>query len=380
MNKVTRFCASCGDALEVGGRFCMMLSLRITGRRLFSSGLGRARALATVVLLAALLFIVVLILPKTAHADDGGWQEAGGTFDQWISSEGAFEAVIRGVLPAAGVTVGVAAALTLVALSGTIPTPELQAFDQRPGAESPADVVTEKLAEFPEGEIKDVLDEYGDITFIPDALLLPAVLWPIESPADLLRFSGDSADNLRELCGTERPGRLVATLLMSLYQAGRMPEALTEKDLDTFLKEMEVEEAPRAVLERVSLHWDSPVAKTMVSLARNWPANRLLVNIARSKGDVHILFPLHPAYELPAARRYGRGVMMAIDELRQATEGKFAAADAIRFAALDEAATNPNGFTLGKALRLSEGRLRPAPNRYKWNAVQGRWTEPENLM
>ncbi len=37
-----------------------------------------------------------------AHADDGGWQEAGGTFERWVKSQGAAQAVSMGIPPAVG--------------------------------------------------------------------------------------------------------------------------------------------------------------------------------------------------------------------------------------------------------------------------------------
>ncbi|MHB1484735.1 MAG: coiled-coil domain-containing protein [Saccharofermentanales bacterium] len=39
-------------------------------------------------------------------ADDGGWQEAGGTFGQWVGSEGFFPAVMSGIPPAAAGLIG----------------------------------------------------------------------------------------------------------------------------------------------------------------------------------------------------------------------------------------------------------------------------------
>ena len=44
-----------------------------------------------------------LLLSTKAFADDGGWNECGGTFGNWIGSEGAAEAVKRSLPPALGV-------------------------------------------------------------------------------------------------------------------------------------------------------------------------------------------------------------------------------------------------------------------------------------
>lgn len=53
----------------------------------------------------ALLLLFAAVSP--VFADDGGWQESGGTFSGWISSPGAARAVAMGFLPAAGSGLGV---------------------------------------------------------------------------------------------------------------------------------------------------------------------------------------------------------------------------------------------------------------------------------
>ena len=40
-------------------------------------------------------------------ADDGGWREAGGTFDSWLKSEGAIIAILVGISPALGAILGI---------------------------------------------------------------------------------------------------------------------------------------------------------------------------------------------------------------------------------------------------------------------------------
>lgn len=63
---------------------------------------------------ATLVLLVILVgglalLPPTVLADDGGWVEAGGTFGDWIKSQGAALAVMRGALVAFGMALGMSA-------------------------------------------------------------------------------------------------------------------------------------------------------------------------------------------------------------------------------------------------------------------------------
>lgn len=55
------------------------------------------------------LFIMTFslaIMAIIASADDGGWQESGGSFEEWIISEGALIAIINGLPPAIGAAIG----------------------------------------------------------------------------------------------------------------------------------------------------------------------------------------------------------------------------------------------------------------------------------
>lgn len=66
---------------------------------------GRFTGGAGVLILALALTLAAAAVP--AFADDGGWEEAGGTFEDWVRSEGAVRAVASGFLPAAGTFIGV---------------------------------------------------------------------------------------------------------------------------------------------------------------------------------------------------------------------------------------------------------------------------------
>ncbi|HHQ47734.1 MAG TPA: hypothetical protein ENK19_02490 [Acidobacteria bacterium] len=74
------------------------------------------------------LVLLLLVMVLTAAvaipvwADDGGWQEAGGTFTSWVKSQGAGPAVVAGVIPslaaAAGALLGALASAVASAVAG----------------------------------------------------------------------------------------------------------------------------------------------------------------------------------------------------------------------------------------------------------------------
>jgi len=80
-----------------------------------------------VILLGTLISFALAATPVLA--DDGGWIEAGGTFSDWIGSDGAIIAVAHGVPPSVGTLIGVIAGSSVVGLTGvpgTIPMPQPQ--------------------------------------------------------------------------------------------------------------------------------------------------------------------------------------------------------------------------------------------------------------
>jgi len=47
------------------------------------------------------LFLILFVAMTPALADDGGWDEAGGTLQSWLTSQGAVQAMLQGLSPAA---------------------------------------------------------------------------------------------------------------------------------------------------------------------------------------------------------------------------------------------------------------------------------------
>jgi len=74
---------------------------------------------------ATLLFLAVAaaaaFLGADLMADDGGWQESGGTFDRWIQSSGAVTAIAMGVPPAMASAMGVLAGGLVDAVAAAVP-------------------------------------------------------------------------------------------------------------------------------------------------------------------------------------------------------------------------------------------------------------------
>jgi hypothetical protein len=65
--------------------------------------------------------IGVAVLTRTVLADDGGWSESGRSFSTWIKSEGAITAILMGVIPSTGLSLGVVLGGALSGLTGVLP-------------------------------------------------------------------------------------------------------------------------------------------------------------------------------------------------------------------------------------------------------------------
>lgn len=83
--------------------------LGITAVLVVAVFLSRQRQLgaaAGILLLVGCSAFSLLMATQLAYADDGGWQEAGGNFSDWIDSEGAILAMMMGLPAAIGVLMG----------------------------------------------------------------------------------------------------------------------------------------------------------------------------------------------------------------------------------------------------------------------------------
>jgi len=70
----------------------------------------------TILILGILLSLALVTTP--VFADDGGWDEAGGTFSSWVGSEGAITAVAHGVPPSVGAGFGALVGSSLIGIGG----------------------------------------------------------------------------------------------------------------------------------------------------------------------------------------------------------------------------------------------------------------------
>jgi hypothetical protein len=87
-------------------------------------------------------------------ADDGGWQEAGGTFGSWIGSQGAAQAMISGIGPGIGTAIGPALFQVLISIGTNM---------QLPGGMIPPGTTPE-----PEIPPKNLMDENGNRLLVWD--------------------------------------------------------------------------------------------------------------------------------------------------------------------------------------------------------------------
>lgn len=84
--------------------FFGVLAILAASILLFTGKQPPAAAIRVLLFLSAATFIV--LKAKGVLADDGGWIEAGGTWEGWINSQGATEAVTRGIGPSLGSALG----------------------------------------------------------------------------------------------------------------------------------------------------------------------------------------------------------------------------------------------------------------------------------
>jgi len=92
------------------GSACTLITLAIGVVVVLIPLIGRREGVSNATLVLLLGVVGALALMSTgAWADDGGWQESGGTFVDWVQSQGAFTAVAHGVGPSIGSWAGIAA-------------------------------------------------------------------------------------------------------------------------------------------------------------------------------------------------------------------------------------------------------------------------------
>jgi hypothetical protein len=149
--KVAQFGTAAGYVAIVGGALGFVLSATIPlawakaviGIALLAGAFYLTRRsaktiTASIFLVAGLIAIVYLLDAAPVLANDGGWKEAGGDFLTWLRSEGAVEAVIRGLGPGLGVMLGPAIVEMLRELTAGIDPDDLD-FDDDAGDDGGTD-------------------------------------------------------------------------------------------------------------------------------------------------------------------------------------------------------------------------------------------------
>ncbi|PHP68641.1 hypothetical protein CSC94_01165 [Zhengella mangrovi] len=105
--------------VPIGG---VIPGVALLGAAVFLGMRSRSEEMAGLFLLAGLGTWWALFGPADlVFADDGGWQESGGTLTGWINSQGAIPAIIYGVGPAIGTGLGVVLGGVLSDIGGQIP-------------------------------------------------------------------------------------------------------------------------------------------------------------------------------------------------------------------------------------------------------------------
>ncbi len=114
----------------------------------------------TVLFIAGFIGLIYLLNATPIFAHDGGWKEAGGDFIRWIRSQGALEAIIRGLGPGLGILLGPAIVQMLRDLTAGLNPEDFEGDDGGWGDDgSPTTPETEERTEPPGEVIIDYIDK-----------------------------------------------------------------------------------------------------------------------------------------------------------------------------------------------------------------------------
>jgi len=147
-------------SIVIGGSFLLkIMGVAFIGVSYYMYNKQNDGTKPNVVMPVSILIIAFILLIVPVMADDGGWQESGGTLDGWIGSEGAAIAVGMGALPAIGAVIGIlgggATAGGVSSLTGLTP----DGSDTTPDV---TDIPAEDLAPEVDGSVGYVEDENGE--------------------------------------------------------------------------------------------------------------------------------------------------------------------------------------------------------------------------
>ena len=196
-------------------------------------------------------------------------------------------------------------------------------------------------------------------------------------PSDVIKFAGSAADEFRAL---ENGGHYITLALFAGLQLdGILSSFLTsEGSLEQFYLNLAgtPEEALATAIGGDALNLAIP----LVQLLQTYSVGNV---IATSTGDVYIIMPEYPEYELPTetGKLFSKGRIFASDDLTQETLTNLNPLAVAYYESLDEKAINPNGYSLGKAnWDLLQEEYVPVPNNYEWKFTllgEWRWVEPQ---
>ena len=154
-------------SIVIGGSFLLkILGVALIGVSYYMYNKQNDGTKPNVAMPVSILIIAFILFIVPVMADDGGWQESGGTLEDWIGSEGAAIAIAMGI-PAAiaaiiGILLGGATAGGVSSLTGLLPDGSEIMPDDSETSPDATDIPIEDLAPEVDGSVGYVEDENGE--------------------------------------------------------------------------------------------------------------------------------------------------------------------------------------------------------------------------
>jgi hypothetical protein len=237
---------------------------------------------------------------------------------------------------------------------------------------------TVELAEKIAVLIQSIIDMSGEeVFFLNDVEGIPS-LWTLAGPADVVVFTGKTANWLRAL--EEENHLLNIALCVGLQYDGVISSFLASKGFGDFFDNLAQNEAPKKALRSAGL--EGKTLSLALDLFEFLKAYSVAQNIYNSTGDVYIVLPEYPHYEIEIEKYYYNGFLFAADDLEKETLDDLNIwVDAVHFDSIDEEVINPDGYSLGKAnWEWSELEYVPVPNYYERDFWEGKWVDPDSWL
>lgn len=147
-------------SILIGGNFLLkIMGVALLGISYYMAKKQNDGTKPSVVIPVSIFIIALSLFIVPVMADDGGWEESGGSFGSWVGSEGAVIAVGMGVLPAIGAVAGI---LGGAATAGGVSSLTGLAPDGSDTTPSVTDIPVEDLAPEVDGSVGYIETENGE--------------------------------------------------------------------------------------------------------------------------------------------------------------------------------------------------------------------------